>query len=187
VYILAETRKLLETYPPNPFPFALKLYCHWALHIDLEYPSTTLQFLEKVDNYAESLLNGNIDVSREQAMLREFVFLDSFRQQFREFLQAFNLPTAVCDEDARWNEFLTHYAGVIEDGSLSCNAKKADKLKLVREVVFKKGRVAAASEEFRLPFRVTWTIILHDGQELSLELAVSKPDEMIGGVITLNS
>ena len=39
VYILAETRKLLETYPPDPLPFALKLYCHWALHVDLENPT----------------------------------------------------------------------------------------------------------------------------------------------------
>ncbi len=49
VYVLAETRKLLETYPPNPFPFALKLYCHWALHVDLESRGTTLPFLQKVE------------------------------------------------------------------------------------------------------------------------------------------
>ncbi len=121
-------------------------------------------------------------------MLREFVFLDTFREQFRQFLQAFNLPTAVCDEDARWNAFLTHYAGVIEDGSLSCKAKKANSLKLVSEVVFTRGRMAAGSEHFHLPFRVTWTIILRSGQELTLELAVSRPDgnEMIGGIVTLN-
>jgi hypothetical protein len=138
-----------------PVLFTLKLYCHWALHVDLSKPGTTLPFLERVDTSVEGWLAGNSDTR-----------LDSFRNQFRQFLQPFNLPTAVCDEDARWNEFLTHYGGVIEDGSLSC---EANALKLVREVVFTKGRIAAGSEDFRRPFRVIWTIIFLSGQELTLE------------------
>src|SRR5712692_5589567 len=90
VYILAETRKLLETYPPDPLPFTLKLYCHWALHVDLDNPGTTLPFLERVEAYVEGVRAGNSDMHGEQAMLREFVFLDTFRQQFRRFLQAFS-------------------------------------------------------------------------------------------------
>jgi hypothetical protein len=187
VYILAESRKLLETCPPDPFPFALKLYCHWALHVDLEYPGTTLPFLERVETFAASVLEGNSDMLREHRMLREFVFLDTFRQQFGQFLQAFNLPTAVCDEDSRWNEFLTHYAGVIEDGSLSCKAK-ANSLKLVSEVVFTKGRIRAASENTYIPFGLAWTIILLDGRKLTVEVNASAPngDEMIGSAMTLS-
>ena len=187
VYILAETRKLLETYPPDPLPFALKLYCHWALHVDLDKPGTTLLFLEKVDIFAASGLEGTSDMLAEHRMLREFVFLDSFREQFRQFLQTFNLPTAVCDEDSRWNEFLTHYAGVIEDGSLSCKAK-ANSLKLVSEVVFTKGRIAAASENSYTPFRLAWTIALLDGRKLTIEVNASAPngDEAIGSVTTLH-
>jgi len=60
VYILVETRKLLETYPPNPLPFALKLYCHWALHVDLDNPNTTLPFLERVETYVEGLFAGDL-------------------------------------------------------------------------------------------------------------------------------
>jgi hypothetical protein len=185
VYILAETRKLLDTYQPNPPLFALRLYCNWALHVDLTNPGTTLPFLEKVDTYVDGLLTGHSDMRREQAMLREFVFLESFRQQFKQFLQAFHLPTAICDEDGRWNEFLIHYGGVIEDGSLSCKAKKANSLKRVSEVVFTKGRIAVGSENFHQPFHVTWTIILSNGEKLTAELAVSKHDGMIGGVVTL--
>src|SRR5229473_3395305 len=112
VYILAETRKLLETYPPDPMPFALKLYCHWALHVDLDNPKTTLPFLERADKYAAGVLAGNKDIVEEHQMLREFVFLDTFRQQFKKFLQAYNLPTGICDEGSLWHEFLKHYAGV---------------------------------------------------------------------------
>ena len=55
MYVLAEARKLLEKYPVDPAPFALKLYCHWALHIDLSHPMTTRPFLERVDRYVESI------------------------------------------------------------------------------------------------------------------------------------
>src|SRR6266853_2222095 len=79
VYVLAESRKLLETYAPDPLPFALKLYCHWALHIDLENPKITLAFLERVDRHAASVLAGNSDMAEEHRMVREFVFLDTFR------------------------------------------------------------------------------------------------------------
>jgi hypothetical protein len=172
VYILAETRKLLETYPPDPLPFALKLYCHWALHIDLGHPKTTLPFLEQVDGFAASVLAGSTNVLAEHRMLREFVYLDTFRKQFWKFLSAYDLSTELCDDDSRWSEFLGHYAGVIEDGSLSCKAK-ADSLKLVSEVVFTKGRASASWEKSLLPFYLTWTIILQDGRKMTVEVSAS--------------
>jgi hypothetical protein len=187
VYILAETRKLLETYPPDPVPFALKLYCHWALHVDLSHSGTTLRFLERADKYVDSFLAGNKDMVEEHRMLREFVFLDTFRAQFKTFLQAYALPTRICDEDSRWHEFLKHYAGVIEDGSLSCKAN-AHSLKLINEVIFTKGRTVAASENFYLPFRLKWTMVLNDGRKLSVEVQASAPKgrEMIGATATLH-
>jgi len=176
VYVLAESRKLLETYPPDPAPFALKLYCHWALHVDLENRGTTLPFLEKVETYAASILAGSTDIIAEHRVLREFVFLNTFRQQFRQFLNVYNVPTELCEEDARWHEFLTHYAGVIEDGSLSCTAKGTS-LKLVREVVFTKGKPTKEWEESTLPFNLSWTIVLLDGRNLTVEVSASVTDD----------
>jgi hypothetical protein len=51
LYVLAESRKLLETYPPDPDPVALRIYCHWALHVKLDHPKTTIPFLNRVDEY----------------------------------------------------------------------------------------------------------------------------------------
>jgi hypothetical protein len=188
VYVLAESRKLLETYPPDPVPFALKLYCHWALHIDLENPKITLPFLERAEKHAASVLAGNKDIVEEHRMVREFVFLDTFRQQFKQFLQAYNLPTGICDENPRWHEFLKHYAGVIEDGSLSCEAK-AHPLKLIEKVVFSKGRTPAATpKNFYIPFGLAWTIVLVDGRKLTVEVQASAPNgnEMISHTTTLH-
>jgi hypothetical protein len=187
VYILAEARKLLETYPPDPMPFTLKLYCHWALHVDLDNPRTTLPFLERADQYAASVLAGNQDVVEEHRMLREFVYLDTFRKQFKEFLQAYNLPTGICDQDARWHEFLKHYAGVIEDGSLSCQAN-AHPLKLIKEIVFSRGRTPANSKDFYIPFGLAWTIVLVDGRKLTVEVqaSASNGNEWISAATTLH-
>jgi hypothetical protein len=41
VYLLAEVRKLLERDDPNHNMGSLWMYCHWALHVDLESPKTT--------------------------------------------------------------------------------------------------------------------------------------------------
>jgi hypothetical protein len=184
VYVLVESRKLLETYPPDPVPFALKLYCHWALLVDLDNPKTTLPFLEQAEKYAASVLAGNKDIAEERRMLREFVFLDTFRQQFKQFLEAYSLPKETCDNDDLWHEFLTYYAGVIEDGSLSCRAK-AHPLKLISEVVFARGR---AVENHYLPFTLAWTIVLLDGRKLTTEVraSASNGNEMISIGTTLH-
>jgi hypothetical protein len=186
VYILAETRKLLDGNPPDPQPFALRMYCHWALHVDLTYPNTTMPFLTRVEAYVQSTLAGNPNFLEEHRLLRDFVFLDTFKDQLKRFLDGHMLPTNICDEHDRWQEFVKHYAGVIEDGSLSCSAK-GEKLQNVQGVVFSKGRATRPEEGF-LPFRLLWTINLHDGRSLNVEAAASAlaGREAISSVLTLN-
>ncbi len=186
VYVLAESRKLLEKYPPDPIPFALKLYCHWALHIDLKFSKTTLPFLERVDKFVDGVLAGRLNVVEEDRMFREFVFLDTFRQQFGEFLRAYDLPTPVCDEDPHWHEFLKNYAGIIEDGSLSCKAEP-NSLKLVSEVVFTKGR--PTTWDSYLPFDLSWNIVLLDGRTMIVDVnaaALPGGNQMISHGIRLH-
>lgn len=185
VYILCESRKLLEKYSPNPTPFALKLYFHWALHVDLTHPGTTFPFLEQVDKFAASILAGKPNVVEQNQMFREFVFLETFRQQLARFLKFYDLPTAVCDEDPRWHEFLKLYAGIIEDGSLSCQ-DKTGRLKLVSEVIFTKGRPITSGTY--IPFDLSWNIVLLDGRTMTVEVnaaALPGGNEMISHAIRL--
>ncbi len=99
-------------------------------------------------------------------MFREFGFLDSFRQLFKQFLESHQLPTRVCDEDRDWQSFLSIYAGVIENGSLSCNAQPGD-LKRVSGITFTKGRSAAGC---LLPFDMVWDIRLLDGRAITVNV-----------------
>jgi hypothetical protein len=183
MYVLAEARKLLDKYPVDPAPFALKLYCHWALHIDLSFQGTTRPFLERVDKYVESIFAGSLDIVEEHRMLREFVLFDTFKNQFAEFLTAYDLPREVCDEEPRWNQFLANYVAIIEDGSLSCRTE--NHFKFVRDVVFTKGR--PRSEDTLMPFDLAWHIGLLDGCTMIVEVSASQHPygKMISNKITL--
>jgi hypothetical protein len=168
VYVLTECRKLLDTYPHDPAPIALKIYCHWAVHVDLTLPGTTLPFLTRVDEYVASVLDGGGNMKLEHDMLEEFVLMKTFRHQLTLLLQAYNISTSICDKDSRWHKFLKSYAGVIEDGSLSCSAKKANALKHVDEVTITKGK--PANPDSYLPFELKWEILLLDKRKLTVEL-----------------
>jgi hypothetical protein len=181
VYVLCESRKLLDKYPPGQTPLALKMYCHWALHIDLTNPGTTAPLLERIDCFVDRIVLHTEDVIEDHYLFRELLWLDAFRQQFREFLRAYDLPTGVCDADRRWHEFLTHYAGVIQDGSLSCQAK-TQRLKHVSEVVFSKGR---ERPHVFVPFDLVWEIVLLDGRSIAVDVYATplpngKPMEVHG-------
>lgn len=174
-YVLVECRKLLQKYERRDLPFALLLYCNWALHVDLERPGTTLGFLTRVDAFVSSVL-GNPNLVLEYHVFREFVFLEAFRAQLGELLAHHGLPTMICETDDLWHEFVTHYAGIIEDGSLSCDAKNAP-LKWVKQVIFTKGRNLPDS---RLPFELCWNIELLDGRSIGVRVhAPNTPLEMI--------
>jgi hypothetical protein len=181
VYILCQTRKLVDA-PNDGRHFALRLYCHWALHVDLTHSNHTLPFLSRVDSFLEHELNrADMNVAEQHRMFREFVFLDTFRSELREFLVRYNLPTQICDEDPRWHDFLRVYAEIIENGSLYCGAEG---LKLVKGVTFSKGRETPTDNYF--PFHLKWTILLQeDGKEVELEVnAASMPH---GGDMIIHS
>jgi hypothetical protein len=162
VYILAQTRKLLDDKKPGQPHFALKLYCHWALHVDLEGADTTMPFLEQVDTLVDLFLDDK-DFSEQYRMLREFVLFENFREQLKQFFESHHLPTELCNEDRRWRSFLSLYAGVVEDGSLSCRVQAAQ-LKRISKVTLTKGRPSPSTH---FPFEIVWYIHLLDGKTLT--------------------
>lgn len=163
VYVLVECRKLLDDNKLVDSHFALKLYCHWALHVDLSGRDSTLPFLRRVDAFVGYALDDS-NFAEQSRMFHEFGFLESFRQRLKLFFQSQGLPTQLCDDDDRWHSFLTLYAGVIEDGSLSCNAQPGD-LNRISGITFRKGRTAPGSY---LPFDMVWDIRLLDGRILAV-------------------
>jgi hypothetical protein len=173
VYLLCEARKLLEKERPDPKPFALWMFCHWALHVDLSKSNTTLEFLRRVDNFVTNTVagfagNGPWSFLDEHRLFREFVYLDNFRNQLKELLSSYSLPTDLCDQDDRWFAFLSAYGGVIEDGTLSSETSKSESLTAVEKVTFRKG--AQLSSQNHVSFTIQWDIVLKDGRVCRTEV-----------------
>ena len=100
MYLLAECRKLFPEV--NPVPFALNMYCNWALHVDLDRSKTTKEFLEQVDGFIDSVLRGSRDIRAENTALNHFVQLDTLKgSSFGTLWLFFGLPSALCDDDVR--------------------------------------------------------------------------------------
>ena len=93
VYLLCEIRKLFDKTPAPARPFALNMYCHWALHVDLSGTDTIMPFLQQIDAYVDGVLVGPEDFGASNRMVRDFIFLDTFKSQLRDFLAGYGLPT----------------------------------------------------------------------------------------------
>jgi hypothetical protein len=170
VYFLVQVRKLLERDDRTRRYGALWMYCHWALHVDLHQPKTTLKFLTSIDIWITNTVaylepSGSWEFLDEYRLFRDFIFLDTFRQQLSEFLESYKMPLSFCHEDDWWYVFLAAYSGIIEDGTLSIKSDKEDaKLTAVKHVIFRKGK--NLTEDHRVPFVIEWNIALKDGRTI---------------------
>jgi hypothetical protein len=164
------------------------MYCHWALHIDLHGRDTITPFLRQVDDYVHGVLIGPEDIGASNRMVREFLMLDTLRSQLRDFCQSNGIRTDLTDSDGRWNQFVEHYAGVIEDGTLEIRSPNHG-LRHVKQVTFYKGD-GARGEFVQIPFDMVWRIALLDGRSIDVDVnarpAVNGAETMIGWGIHLN-
>jgi len=173
VYLLAEVRKILDADDPAHTLGALWMYCHWALHVDLSLPKTTGEFLKRVDlwvcnNVAYLTPRQPWKFLDEVYLFRDFVYLQTFREQLGGFLKTYGLPTELTGNDTLWFAFLAAYAGVIEDGTLSMQSDKHKEIEALQEVTFKKGKPLAS--EYHVNFTIHWDIELKDGRLLEVEM-----------------
>jgi hypothetical protein len=172
VYLLAEVRKLLERDDPDYKMGSLWMYCHWALHVDLDKPGTTGEFLDRVDRWVTNTVayltpRDPWTFREEYNLFKDFIYLNAFRHQLHVFLAAYKLPTTLCSDDGWWNRFIQEYSGVIEDGTLAITGKKIT-LAAIEKVTFEKG--PALTDHHHVPFVIRWTIQLKDGRTLKTEV-----------------
>src|SRR5258708_8851668 len=85
VYLLCELRKLFDKTPARARPFALNMYRHWALHVDLSGTDPIIPSLRQVDDYIDGVLSGHEDIGTSPRTLLEFLFLDAFKSHLLDF------------------------------------------------------------------------------------------------------
>jgi len=182
VYLLSETRKLIDRDRSRQELFALLMYCHWALHVTLGKPGTTKAFLEQVDRFIRRNISGYQDdgtftIVDEQVLFRDFVYLDTFRKELNRFLRSYDLPTGICGDNKQWSAFLSAYASVIEEGELTITGN-SNSLVAVQKVVFRKGGDTRLADS-HVSFVIRWNIHLKDGRICETQFEANSTQKMI--------
>jgi hypothetical protein len=155
VYLLCQVRKLQDY--DKAGPNRLRMFCNWAVHVELDARSTVEPFLQHIDDVVASKLSGAMtpqSFAAELALQDDFAAFDTFRKELRDVLAYHNIPTTVCDDDGWWYGFLEHYSGVIEDCTLTLK-RPLQNLTSVKFVKQQSGVNPAA-----LTFAPTWVVNL---------------------------
>jgi hypothetical protein len=165
VYLLVEVRKLIEINQDGARYKTLKFCCDWVAHPVLqgaEAQNIVRQF-DKSQELIEAMQNAadgqrlTVDMSFLEA-LDEIQRLSRFRSELGAYLQLQGLDSSIADDDKKWVNFLTYYAGVIEDCPLKCVSQG---LKYVDEVVLRvidiKPELAANSSGYQLV--IEWSCV----------------------------
>ncbi len=115
VYILVETRKLLERQGTLTAYRALKLYSDWAVHPKLRGPDAQ-DIVAHFDAYEiEFRKSGKTVAEFKLEPLHEFMSLTRFRAELIESLSAQGVDTAPLVSDQFWQSLIQHYCSVIQD------------------------------------------------------------------------
>ncbi len=154
VYILVETRKLLERQGElNRYP-ALRFYCDWALHTSMDRAGA--QRILRLFDEAHPLLCANQELPRPlRHDITETTNLRYFERDYEQFLTDYNLPQDILH--CRWTKFLHSYAAVIEDCPLTVRANNLRNIKSVTLSKEEAKKNIDHGDERYLLYRIRWT------------------------------
>jgi hypothetical protein len=160
VYILVETRKLLELQGElSKYP-ALRFYCDWALHTNMDRAGAQ-RILRLFDRAHPVLCAGQTLPQHLDREITETTNLRLFKRDFEKFLKDYNLPKEILT--ARWTKFLHSYAAVIEDCPLTVKGNNLTNIKSVTLTKEEAKRKLKAGDRRFLMYRICWTCCGLDG------------------------
>ena len=158
VYVLVGVRKLLEQESGGAEYDTLKFYCDWAVHCRLDRKGAKL-FVGKINEYLERILKDGL-TQEELKELEKLLYLESLRQELREFLQAQGLPGFIC-ENGQWSDFLGLYSRIVQDCPLVCEVQGGPPRQVDKVMLTKQELSSAANQpspDDVLPFTMRWEL-----------------------------
>lgn len=136
VYILVETRKLLEREDALTAYRALKLCSDWAVHPKL-CGTDAQEILRRFDAYeVEFQKSGKTLAEFQPGPLHEFLSLAKFRTELMQALSRYGVHAAPLASDTIWQNFVQHYCGVIRDCPLEARNEHTRLVTHVRAVAW---------------------------------------------------
>lgn len=132
VYILLQTRKLLETKNLKSSYPALNLYCNWVLHGQLDYPSTIKHFSNKFEPFVHNSDNCKEAGRKIIISQRHFFVLNELKAELSNFLKKNNLPDALTFRP-HWPIFMKLLLKILMECPVKINGTEIDTLSLIEE------------------------------------------------------
>jgi hypothetical protein len=162
VYILVETRKLLEQQGVLHDFRALKLCSDWAVHPKLQGRDSQI-VLKYFDAYEIEYQNSHIAMAEfPLEPLHDFVSYKQFRAEFMDALSSYDVETDTLAQDKFWQSFIQYYACVIQDCPLEA---KQDSTELVNRVTAQSWSREMADAIYPGKRVIQWNWTLKSGTE----------------------
>lgn len=180
VYLMVEIRKLMDRREAErrkevseagrrklkpEFP-VLKLFCDWAVHINIEWNREAEPLMREFDRAVESVKAGN----GIPLPFLEFLSLSHLRDEFARFLNVNGLPPRLVENGDAWDRFLDLYSAVVSDCPITYTNRQIpfkliSKLTLTKETPQEEAYAFVRSLLGREPHSLwmNWRIELTDG------------------------
>jgi hypothetical protein len=157
VYFMVELRKLIELNGDGANYPALKFHCDWIAHPILQ--GQAAQEVVRLFDHYQRVMEESAQGEQQQAPDMSFMgklgptlTMTNFRNQLNTYLRSQGLDPSIPNNNENWANFLTYYAGVIEDCPLRCVSQG---LKYTDEVVLKVVDIAGEHSDIGGAFRLT--------------------------------
>jgi len=129
VYILVQVRKLLELNGHQlRFP-ALKFYCDWATHAEMEREGAK-RIVRRLDEWQrlseeamkahDAGVEGNLDRSF-LAQMYDLTGLSNFKAQLAGFLNLNGVDAAIVADKTKWATFIRYFCSTVSACPLKCS------------------------------------------------------------------
>jgi hypothetical protein len=131
VYILVQVRKLLELNADQQrFP-ALKFYCDWATHAEMEREGAKrivrrLNEWQRLSEEAVKARDAGIERNPEKSFLAEMyelTGLGNFKAQLADFLNVRDIDAAIVTDSTKWATFIRYYCSTVSACPLKCRER----------------------------------------------------------------
>ncbi|MCK5229343.1 MAG: hypothetical protein KAR13_03705 [Desulfobulbaceae bacterium] len=162
VYLLVQLRKLIEHNSKKNFN-TIKMFCDWALHIELTRNRQIIELLKEFDETIEREKNGYGPTKHD------YLSLKKFKEAMKDFLTEFSLPKDIL-KSAEWSTFIRLYISVVSD----CPVTNKDyAFKFIKEISMSNWQAEDAPPEYlkqREGFYLQWRVIKKDGTHINWEV-----------------
>jgi len=161
VYLLVQIRKLIEHNNNKKFN-TIKMFCDWALHIELNRNKQIIELLKEFDK------SFKIESHDGYPNKYDYLSLKKFKEAMEDFLTEFSLPKDILKRED-WSTFIRLYTNVVSD----CPVTYKDyEFKYIKEISISNWQPKDAPSEYlklREGFYLQWRVIKKDGTHIRWE------------------